>query len=215
MRERLHLSLVLMVGGSMLSIVMPLAAQTTINFDGVPEGTDINNYYQDQGVTFSCSWGIECVDGFITVMVPPGDTPTEPSSPPNIVTTSHDLQFQGCFDDETAIIRATFTDFVDFASIVALNESNEDNAFLAAYAEDGTELDFDGRIDFSGGSALLTVQAPDIAYVEFSGWQFDGACFDDLAFGQGVPALPMGALVGLAGLLALGSLALVVRSRSV
>jgi hypothetical protein len=70
-------------------------------------------------------------------------------------------------------------------------------------------------IDFLGGSALLTVEALDIANVEFSGWQFDEACFDDLAFGQGVPALPVGALAGLAVLLALGSLALIVRSRSV
>jgi hypothetical protein len=189
----------------------PLAAQTTINFDGVAEGTNIDTYYQGQGVTFSCASGIDCVDGFVSVMEPPGDSPTEPSSPPNIVTTSYDLQFQGCFDDETAIVRAAFEEPVSFVSIVALNESDEDNAFLAAYAADDTELDFDGRLDFTGGSVILSVQAANIAYVEFSGWQDDGACFDDLTFGQPVPTLPTATLAALVFLMALCGLYLLIR----
>ena len=193
-----------------LMVVAPLFAQTTINFDDVSEGTNIDTYYQDQGVTFSCESGIDCVDGFVSVMEPPGDTPTEPSSPPNIVTTSYDLQFQGCFDDETAIVRATFAEPVGYASIVALNESDQDNAFLAAYSATGTELDFDGRLDFTGGSIVLSVEAQEIAYVEFSGWQDDGACFDDLTFGQPVPTIPVKVFIALAVLIALGGLCLLV-----
>ena len=196
-----------------LLLAAPAASQTTIDFDEPAGGTIIDTYYQDQGVTFSCSWGVDCVDGAVTVMNPGSGIPTPPSSPPNIVTTTYDIQFNGCFDDETAIIRATFTEPVGYASIVALNETAEDNAFLGAYAQDGTELDFDGRVDFTGGSVLLSVQADDIAYVEFSGWQFDGACFDDLTFGQPVPTLPVKAAVALAILLALGGLILVARSR--
>ena len=111
-----------------------------------------------------------------------------------------------CGIDETAIVRATFAEPVSFASIVALNESDSDNAFLAAYSADDTELDFDGRIDFTGGSVLLSVEGTDIAYVEFSGWQADGACFDDLTFGQPVPALPTSALAVLVLCMALAGL---------
>ena len=201
----------LLVGG--LMVIAPLAAQTTIDFDDVAEGTNIDTYYQKQGVTFSCVSGIVCVDGFITVMEPPGDSPTEPSSPPNIVTTSYDLQFQGCFDDETAIVRAVFEQRVSYVSIVALNESAEDNAFLAAYSADDTELDFDGRLDFTGGSVVLSVEASGIAYVEFSGWQDDGACFDDLSFGQPVPTLPESTIAALTILIALEGLFLLMRRR--
>ena len=98
-----------------LVAAVPLVAQTTIDFDDVEEGTNIDTYYQGQGVTFSCERGIDCVDGFVSVMEPPADSPTEPSSPPNIVTTSYELQFAGCFDirnqcymGETAVFRARF-----------------------------------------------------------------------------------------------------------
>ena len=200
--------LAVLVPGLLLAV--PAMSQTTIDFDDVAEGTNIETFYESLGVTFSCSWGIDCVDQNVTVMAP-SDSPVVPYSPPNIVTQTYDLSFDGCFDDETAILRATFATPVDFASIVAVNQSAEDNAFLGAYAADGTELDFDGRLDFTGGWVLLTVQAPNIAYVEFSGWQDDSACFDDLTFGSSVPTAPRKGIVGLAILLALGGLSLAAR----
>jgi hypothetical protein len=199
-----------------LLLVLPATAQTTITFDDVPPGTDIDAFYQAQGVTFLCSWGVDCMGANVTVMTPGSGSNTVPSSPPNIVTQSYDINFDGCFDDETAIVRATFTNPVDFASIMALNQGDQDHAFLAAYSADGTELDFDGRLNFTGGSVLLTVEAPGIAYVEFSGWQEDSACFDDLTFGsQPVPALPTKVAMGLAILLALGGLYLILQRRTV
>jgi hypothetical protein len=204
--------LVFLVPGLLLAL--PALSQTTIDFDDAEEGTNIETFYESLGVTFSCDRGIDCVDQFVTVKAPI-DSPVIPYSPPNIVTQTYDLQFDGCFDDETAILRATFTNPVDFASIVAVNQIVEDNAFLAAYAADGTELDFHGEIDFSGGYVLLSVQAPDIAYVEFSGWQDDSACFDDLTFGRTVPTLSWIGMIGLAILLALGGLSLVARKATV
>ena len=194
-----------------LLIALPVMGQTTIDFDDVQEGTNIEMIYESLGVTFSCAWGIDCVDQYVTVKDPPLDGNVVPFSEPNIITQTYDLRFDGCFDDETAILRATFTNPMDYASIVAVNQSMEDHAFLAAYAADGTQLDFHGELDFSGGWILLSVQAPDIAYVEFSGWQGDSACFDDLTFGQAVPTAPWQAVAGLAVLLALGGLALTAR----
>lgn len=190
----------------------PLMAQTTIDFDDVQEGTNIEMIYESLGVTFSCASGIDCVDQYVTVKDPPSDSNVTPFSEPNIVTQTYDLAFDGCFDDETAILRATFTNPVDFASIVAVNQGDADNAFLAAYAADGTQLDFHGEMDFTGGWILLSVDAPGIAYVEFSGWQDDSACFDDLTFGSNVPTTPWTILAGLAILLALGGLVLAARS---
>jgi hypothetical protein len=46
---------VLLVVG--LVVTAPLLAQTTIDFDDVAEGTNIDTYYQGQGVTFSCERG--------------------------------------------------------------------------------------------------------------------------------------------------------------
>ena len=191
------------------------ASGQMIDFDDVKSGTVINDNYD--GVTFSCPG---CDGGNDVLARQPSDF--TPVSEPNVV--SPDDAEDGCWNQESiGFVRATFDMPTSAVSIRALTDDddesgNPDQGVLRAYNAADELLDEDFSVVWEnptpGEWDILFVSGADISYVEFAGIQSGwSTCFDDLAWGEAAPAMPLPALIALLVALAtIGALALRRRS---
>ena len=164
-------------------------AQTIINFDTdpyynpIPSTTVIDNTYSLLGVTFSCV-GSFCDSNNEVYAV---SAPTYATSDPNVVST-HD--YTPVIYSNVGLVRATFNcpGEVNSVSIQAIAFRDNSAATLRAFNSGGTMIT--GSTDYmpiAGNTTELTVNASDIAYVEFAGLSgppdnYMGSVFDDLQF---------------------------------
>ena len=187
----------------------------TIDFDDASDDQIINDFYAGLGVTFSCT---ACAatfnnpDGggaFNVIATEPEDF--TPVSAPNVVATGNEIDGDGCYSEvEEGIVRATFNPVVSDVSIRVLTDDDppdDDVGWLRAYNSSDVLVDesFSSNLSGAGNSEIISVSG-DISYVEFSGLDTNDTCFDDLAFGVGVPTIPGPWVLAMIGVLLLTSL---------
>lgn len=108
------------------------AAPTVINFDGVPDQSDVRNQYQAQGVTFSCDGTACAIPAINNGIYARATTPT--ASAPNSVTPLK-TGFPAVSDTRTGRIVATFSSPVKSVSIDALTLLVPEPLNQTAYAD--------------------------------------------------------------------------------
>ena len=145
-------------------------AQTTINFDGVADKTDIRTYYLPQGVTFSCD-GAACSNPSIAnAIYARATTPT--ASTPNSVAPVKD-GFPGVRDVFTGRVIAAFSSPVKTVSIdaraVLVPEPLNQTAYASIVAFDASGATVASAIGTQlNAFQTLSVSAPDNRIVKVS-----------------------------------------------
>jgi hypothetical protein len=166
----------------LLTVATSEAALITLDFDELTSGTTLDTEYAANGVTFSNSAG---------ALIVQTATPGAPFTAPNAVLPLN-YSAAGNFNE------ATFSSSVSFVSVVMGDfAGDQDSLLLTAYdaADNVIATDTDVLPAPVSGGLLLSVAAPNIAYVRFYGigtsnnsLYFDSFAFDTAAVSTPEPA---------------------------